>query len=253
MPKPASFRGADETGDPDRLAVLDDVLEDVKETKWIGSFEPRNDYYYKGEELEQLLAQQGHTRRGLEKLAMTLVAGKSWYGMPVTNRAGTLADVADCLSTDHLWWALKPGALRTIAPDKDDEAEETVEKANKSEDQRIPDENISLPPAEGVITTHELEAISSGGNRHLYLDAAATACIGRHLFYKVSAMREVGPLETQYGDKVCVIYGTPVPFIIRRCEEKRGYTLIGECYIDDIMHGEAVNNGRYEETWIDLV
>ncbi|KAK4101964.1 hypothetical protein N658DRAFT_506685 [Parathielavia hyrcaniae] len=55
------------------------------------------------------------------------------------------------------------------------------------------------------------------------------------------------------GDKVCVIYGTPVPFIIRRCEGKQGYRLVGECYIDDIMHGEAFDNPRYEEAWIDLV
>ena len=261
LPKPAQFRDADETGDPDRLVVRGVVLEDVKYTDWISfrSFEPRY-YYDKGEGLEQLLARHGHTRSGLAKLAMTLAAGKSWYGMPVADRAGMLADFADCLVTDKLWWALKPDAFGSTKPDKDEddkdeeeEEEEGIGKENKSEDQRIPNDNTSLPLAEGVITMHELKAISRVGNGNLFLDAVATACVGRHLFYTVSAMRGVGPWDTQSGDKVCVIHGTPVPFIIRRCEEKQGYTLVGECYIDDIMHGEAVDDRRYEETWIELV
>ncbi|RYP67125.1 hypothetical protein DL769_005830 [Monosporascus sp. CRB-8-3] len=252
LPKPAQFRDADETGDPDRLVVRGVVLEDVKDTKWTGflSFEPQ-DYCDKGEGLEQLLARHGHTRSGLEKLAMTLAAGKSWYGTPVADRAGMLADFADCLVTHRLWWALKPDAFGSTRPGKDEE--KGIGRENKSEDQRILNDNTSFPPAEGPITMHELKAISTRGNGNLFVDAVATACVGRRLFCTVSAMRGVGPLDTQFGDKVCVIYGTPVPFIIRRCEEKQGYTLVGECYIDDIMHGEAHENGRYEETWIDLV
>jgi hypothetical protein len=257
LPKPAQFRDPDETGDPDRLVVRGVVLEDVKDTDWIGfgSFEQR-DYYDKGEGLEQLLARHGHMRRGLEKLAMTLAAGKSWYGTPVADRAAMLADFADCLVTDRLWWALELDAFGSTRPDKDEkkeEEEEGIRRENKSEDQRIMNDNTSLPPADGVITMHELKAISRSGNGNLFLDAVATACVGRRLFYTVSAMRGVGPLDTQSGDKVCVVYGTPVPFIIRRCEEKQGYTLVGECYIDDIMHGEAVGDKRYEETWINLV
>jgi hypothetical protein len=99
----------------------------------------------------------------------------------------------------------------------------------------------------------ELRAISAGGNEDLFLDAVGTACLGRRLFTTGSNMRGVGPSDTQPGDRVCVIYGTPVPFIVRECKEKEGYTFVGECYIDDIMHGEAVENERYEETWIDLV
>jgi hypothetical protein len=255
LPKPTRFRGADETGDPDRLVVRGVVLEDVKDTNQtnIMSFEPW-DYYDEGEGLEQLLARHGHTRRSLEKLAMTLAAGKTWYGMPAADRAGMLDDFANCLVTDQLWWALEPRAFRSTRPkDGEEEGEEGFGRKNKSEDQRILNDNTSLPPAGGMITMHELKAMSRCGNGNLFLDAVATACVGRHLFYTVSGMRGVGPLDTQPGDKVCIIYGTPVPFIIRRCEEKQGYTLVGECYIDDIMHGEAINDGGYEGTWIDLV
>ncbi|RSM07452.1 hypothetical protein CEP52_005233 [Fusarium oligoseptatum] len=61
--------------------------------------------------LEEILVRTGHTRRSLEKLALTLTAGKSWYGTPIANRAGMLADFAACLVTKWLWWALEPDAF----------------------------------------------------------------------------------------------------------------------------------------------
>ena len=257
LAKPARFCGADETGDPDRLVVRGVVLGDVSGTDWLSrrSFE-RSYYRNRGVGLEQLLAQEGHTRSGLEKLAMTLAAGKSWYGLPVADRADILADFAACLVTGKLWCVLKPDAFGGTQPGKDEndkgEEEKGIGKENESEDQRIQNDNPSPPLADGVVTMQELKDVSRGRNGNLFLDAVATACVGRNLFCTVSGMRGVGPWDTQSGDKICVIHGTPVPFIIRRCKEKQGYTLVGECYIDDIMHGEAID-GRYEETWIELV
>jgi hypothetical protein len=236
-PKPARFLA----GDPNRLVVRGVVLEDVKDTNRIGAmvglFEPQLTLETKGDGLEQRLARHGHTRRSLEKLAMTLAAGKSWYGTPVADRACMLADFADCLVTGKFWWVLEPDAFGSWPG---------------SEGQRILGDHASLPPAEGAITMHELKAISKGGNGNLFLDAVATACAGRRLFCTASGMRGVGPFDIQPGDKLCVIYGTPMPFIIRR-RERQGYEHVGECYIDDIMHGEAVDDETYEETWIDLV
>lgn len=197
----------------------------------------------KNEFLEQLLTRHGHTRCRLEKLAMTLTAGKGWYGTPVADRTHMLTDFANCLLTGRLWWALEPAAFGFTRPDKDEEKDD-IWRENNSDDQRILDD-ARIPPAEDKSNIERWKWKS-------FLDAAATACIGRYLFYTVSAMREVGPRDMRSGDKVCVIYGTPVPFIIRPCEEKRGYTLVGECCIDDIMHGEATDDESYE-TWIDLV
>ncbi|KAI1746695.1 heterokaryon incompatibility protein-domain-containing protein [Xylaria castorea] len=46
------------------------------------------------------------------------------------------------------------------------------------------------------------------------------------------------PLNTQPGDRICVLLGGEVPFIVR--PTGRGtYTFIGECYIDGIMDGET--------------
>ncbi|MCJ1461491.1 hypothetical protein MMC07_000088 [Pseudocyphellaria aurata] len=46
---------------------------------------------------------------------------------------------------------------------------------------------------------------------------------------------------SQIGDRICVILGCNVPFVIRSIEGGN-YVLVGECYIHGLMHGEALRN-----------
>ncbi|CAI6039785.1 unnamed protein product [Clonostachys chloroleuca] len=47
------------------------------------------------------------------------------------------------------------------------------------------------------------------------------------------------PLDSKLGDRICVLTGGEVPFVVR--PTGRGtYTLLGECYVDGIMDGEAL-------------
>jgi hypothetical protein len=48
------------------------------------------------------------------------------------------------------------------------------------------------------------------------------------------------------GDNVSVLGGATMPFILR--QEKSYFRLIGECFVDDIMHGEAVEAARNGST-----
>jgi hypothetical protein len=49
------------------------------------------------------------------------------------------------------------------------------------------------------------------------------------------------PINTRLGDAVFVPYGSPVPFVIRKIDEREAnYLLVGECYIHGIMAGEAM-------------
>jgi hypothetical protein len=58
------------------------------------------------------------------------------------------------------------------------------------------------------------------------------------------------------GDTLCVLFGSSVPFILRRLTE--GYQLVGECYVRDIMEGEVVrllertSGLEVQEIWIKL-
>ncbi|KAK3987340.1 hypothetical protein QBC44DRAFT_331609 [Cladorrhinum sp. PSN332] len=80
----------------------------------------------------------------------------------------------------------------------------------------------------------------------MFLDAMASACVGRCLFTTESGMRGVGPFYTSPGDRVAVINGTPMPFIIRYSKEKQGYLLLGECYNHDTMQGAAFDSVVHE-------
>ena len=59
--------------------------------------------------------------------------------------------------------------------------------------------------------------------------------------------RSVGlaPAETQEGDVVAILYGCSVPVILRQTVNPEGegmaFTLIGECYIDEMMDGRALD------------
>lgn len=57
--------------------------------------------------------------------------------------------------------------------------------------------------------------------------------------------RRVGfvPKAAQAGDVVCILYGGEVPYILRPIGDGC-YSVVGECYIDGIMHGEALSEGR---------
>jgi len=49
-------------------------------------------------------------------------------------------------------------------------------------------------------------------------------------------------------DQIFVILGCSVPVILRRCDEKKEYEVVGECWVDGFMRGEAVQqlgSGQY--------
>ncbi|KAI1299868.1 heterokaryon incompatibility protein-domain-containing protein [Xylaria venustula] len=53
------------------------------------------------------------------------------------------------------------------------------------------------------------------------------------------------PADSQPGDRICVLVGGEVPFVIR--PTGRGtYTLVGECYLDGVMDGETLVSDRVE-------
>ncbi|KAI0442937.1 heterokaryon incompatibility protein-domain-containing protein [Xylaria telfairii] len=59
-------------------------------------------------------------------------------------------------------------------------------------------------------------------------------------------------LNTQPGDRVCVLLGGEVPFIVR--PTGRGtYTLVGECYIDGIMDGETFSGEDFKPEVLETI
>jgi hypothetical protein len=52
----------------------------------------------------------------------------------------------------------------------------------------------------------------------------------------------MGPCYMRVGDKIVILNGASVPFVVRPVGEDK-FKLMGECYCDGIMHGEFVKRG----------
>lgn len=102
--------------------------------------------------------------------------------------------------------------------------------------------------AERVTKTHNL----ANGALALIQDA----CKSRVFFVMKKANDHKSPKERKFiglapenaktDDIICVIYGCPAPMLLRKLEpdgdlenDQTRYQLLGECYVDGFMHGEA--------------
>lgn len=58
------------------------------------------------------------------------------------------------------------------------------------------------------------------------------------------------PRKSQPRDSICILYGSSVPFILRKLEN--GWENIGECYVHGIMNGEALDRDTNENIVFDI-
>jgi hypothetical protein len=67
--------------------------------------------------------------------------------------------------------------------------------------------------------------------------------LGRRFFFTESGRYGLGPRDTQDGDVIVIIFGLPVPFVLRKVEDGH-YQVVGESYVHGIMKGEMIE--QYE-------
>lgn len=165
----------------------------------------------------------------IEALALTLTAGKDWYGLPVRDIHSHSADFANCLLLNGLKWTLEGSAFGQH------------------------NDNTVITPTIDLAELSSLRSTTPTRDASRFLDTAVAVVKDRKLFSTASGMRGVGPREMLPGDRVCVLYGANMPFVLRR--QGDGYVVVGECYVYDLMHGEAVSKLQHglRERWIELV
>ena len=64
----------------------------------------------------------------------------------------------------------------------------------------------------------------------------------RRLFTTLRSSLGLAPQEGTKGDLICILYGCSVPVLLRRHNANKSdiyYEFIGECYVHDLMDGEA--------------
>jgi hypothetical protein len=79
-----------------------------------------------------------------------------------------------------------------------------------------------------------------------FMGSTQRACTHRQFFATSGGRIGLGPIDTKVGDSVCVLYGGPVPFIIREHSDDRLCYLIGEAYVHGLMAGEAIKMRDHE-------
>ncbi|CAI6332426.1 unnamed protein product [Periconia digitata] len=55
------------------------------------------------------------------------------------------------------------------------------------------------------------------------------------------------------GDVVCILFGCNVPLLLRRTKDRDNFTVVGECFLDGYMKGEALLDDRLIEETIRIV
>ena len=77
-----------------------------------------------------------------------------------------------------------------------------------------------------------------------------SATIGRVFCFSNDKYMLLAPIGTKVGDKICVIHGLPVPFIIRPKGDM--FLLVGECYVQGVMDGEVMDMEHIKTQVINL-
>ncbi|KAH7026365.1 heterokaryon incompatibility protein-domain-containing protein [Microdochium trichocladiopsis] len=72
--------------------------------------------------------------------------------------------------------------------------------------------------------------------------------MGRCFFITQSGMLGLGTGFMDSGDVVCVPLGCNTPVLLRAEGGHGEYRLVGDCYVDGYMHGEAMASGAFETT-----
>lgn len=82
--------------------------------------------------------------------------------------------------------------------------------------------------------------------RSQYLNALSRACTSRRFFTTRKGYIGLGPSTLQTDDNICILFGGRTPYVLR--PHGQSYTLIGECYIHDIMFGKALGDECFDES-----
>lgn len=99
-----------------------------------------------------------------------------------------------------------------------------------------------LAPLHMLDTTRHLSQLlaeqAPAGDLQNFHVAAVRGCRNKRFFCTQSGALGIGPRAAQTGDQVVLLYGSNAPCVLR----PRGlyYQFVGECYLHQHMHGEAI-------------
>jgi hypothetical protein len=70
------------------------------------------------------------------------------------------------------------------------------------------------------------------------------ACVDRRFFVTKTGLIGIGPDAMKDGNIIGILFGGRVPYPLRAVDTS--FKFIGECYVPDLMNGEAVHTWKNE-------
>jgi len=89
----------------------------------------------------------------------------------------------------------------------------------------------------------ELTLVDQKRRMRMLIDVKHTT-FGRRLFQTDGGLIGLGAADTTVGDRVCVLFGGQVLYLLRPKSSDVEHEFIGECYVHGMMDGEAVTDER---------
>ncbi len=81
----------------------------------------------------------------------------------------------------------------------------------------------------------------------------STITNGRRIFRTKRGFMGLGPNAAEIGDKVCVLLGGQVLYVLREGYESSNFKFVGECYVHGMMDGQACEDKEFSIRDIELV
>lgn len=73
----------------------------------------------------------------------------------------------------------------------------------------------------------------------VYLHVLVRYCEHRRFMATVGNRIGLCPPHSKQGDLICILWGARSPFVLRPVPNTENFQLLGECYVDGLMYGEA--------------
>jgi hypothetical protein len=109
---------------------------------------------------------------------------------------------------------------------------------------QVEEDSHPLSPQKIDFLLSRYDAIAAADNdnkvlRDLYaLEEYCGTLRHRRLFSTASGKLVLGSSAMELGDHIAIIFGSRTPLILRSLKDSK-FKLIGECYVEDIMYGDA--------------
>jgi hypothetical protein len=105
-----------------------------------------------------------------------------------------------------------------------------------------------LPSLDMLGTTQYLSQVlveqGQVGNLQNFYAAAFRGCRNKRFFCTQNGAFGIGPRAAQIGDHIVLLYGSNAPCVLRT--KGSYYQFVGECYLHQHMHGEAIEMAAKE-------